>query len=111
MGRPRNLKPRRRVVGRRDFLRRSGAAMLAVAAVPVLQACGGGGGGAADPMPAPGATGFLHGVASGDPLSDAVLLWTRITPAGSGTVMVDFVVATDPQMTTVIKSGRVSTDA
>jgi alkaline phosphatase D len=111
MGRPRNLKPRRRVVGRRDFLRRSGAAMLAVAAVPVLQACGGGGGGAADPMPAPGATGFLHGVASGDPLSDAVLLWTRITPAGSGTVMVDFVVASDPQMTTVIKSGRVSTDA
>lgn len=24
---------------------------------------------------------FLHGVASGDPLSDAVILWTRVTPA------------------------------
>ncbi|MDI9888405.1 PhoD-like phosphatase N-terminal domain-containing protein, partial [Streptomyces sp. HNM0645] len=26
-------------------------------------------------------TAFLHGVASGDPLPDGVLLWTRVTPA------------------------------
>ena len=110
MGRPRNLKPRRRVIGRRDFLKRSGAAMLAAASVPMLQACGGGGG-TADPTPAAGASGFLHGVASGDPLSNAVILWTRITPAGSGTVMVDFVVASDPQMKMVVTNGRVSTDA
>ncbi|WP_459247118.1 alkaline phosphatase D family protein [Streptomyces youssoufiensis] len=31
---------------------------------------------AADPGPA-----FLHGVASGDPLPDGVLLWTRVTPS------------------------------
>ena len=29
---------------------------------------------------------FHHGVASGDPLQDRVILWTRITPQGSGDV-------------------------
>ena len=29
------------------------------------------------------AVSFNHGVASGDPLSDAIILWTRVTPAGS----------------------------
>lgn len=28
-----------------------------------------------------GAVAFKHGVASGDPLADRVILWTRITPA------------------------------
>jgi alkaline phosphatase D len=28
----------------------------------------------------PDGVGFLHGVASGDPLHDRVILWTRITP-------------------------------
>lgn len=114
MGRPRNLKPRRRLVGRRDFLRRSGAAMLAAASVPLLQACGGGGGDNSSDgsvTPQPGATGFFHGVASGDPLSNAVILWTRVTANGNATVLVDFVVATDPALTSVVKSGRVSTDA
>ncbi|MET0962643.1 MAG: alkaline phosphatase D family protein [Noviherbaspirillum sp.] len=111
MGRPRNIKSRRRAVGRRDFLRRSGAAMLAAASVPLLQACGGGGDGGGDEAPPAGSTGFLHGVASGDPLSSAVILWTRVSAAGSGTVMVDYVVATDPALSTVVRSGRVSTDA
>ena len=30
---------------------------------------------------------FRHGVGSGDPLQDRVILWTRITPAGHGDVM------------------------
>jgi hypothetical protein len=38
MGRPRNLKPGRRGPSRRDFLKRTGAAMLAI---PLLDACGG----------------------------------------------------------------------
>jgi hypothetical protein len=25
---------------------------------------------------------FVHGVASGDPTSDAIILWTRVTPTG-----------------------------
>ncbi len=28
----------------------------------------------------PGANPFLHGVASGDPLADRVILWTRVSP-------------------------------
>ena len=116
MGRPRNRKPQRRPVGRRDFLRRSGAAMLAAASVPLLQACGGGGGDSSGDTGAPpqtAATSFLHGVASGDPLSNAVILWTRVTPpAGSSApITVDFFVATDPGMTAMVKTGRVSTDA
>src|SRR5579862_2859896 len=29
---------------------------------------------------------FRHGVGSGDPLQDRVILWTRVTPSGSGDV-------------------------
>jgi len=32
------------------------------------------------------AVSFRHGVASGDPLQDRVILWTRVTPQGSGDV-------------------------
>lgn len=39
---------------------------------------------------------FLHGVASGDPLADRVILWTRVTPkSGTGPIPVTYEV-TDP---------------
>ncbi len=38
---------------------------------------------AASSKPHAGAVRFAHGVASGDPLADRVLLWTRVTPAGN----------------------------
>ena len=113
MGRPRNLTPRRRGPSRRDFLRRTGAAMLAI---PLLDACGGksddnpGNTGTGGTTP-PGGNQFLHGVASGDPLADAVLLWTRISPAGNAAVSVDYVVATDPALANVVRRGSASTDA
>lgn len=50
---------------------------------------------------------FAHGVASGDPLADRVIIWTRITdeiPAGPVTVY--WQVATDPSMDTVVVSGE-----
>ncbi|MDX1293851.1 MAG: alkaline phosphatase D family protein [Hyphomonas sp.] len=50
------------------------------------------------PKPAPyaGTVDFLHGVASGDPLSDRVIIWTRVTPkSGNGPIPVSYVV-TDP---------------
>ena len=57
---------------------------------------------------------FRHGVASGDPLPDAVLLWTRVTPTadslpGSGAgprVTVGWQVATDPGFRRVVAHGR-----
>jgi alkaline phosphatase D len=50
---------------------------------------------------------FQHGVASGDPLPDRVILWTRVTPmAGETAIPVSWTVATDPQLRNVIASGE-----
>ncbi|MCX7606143.1 MAG: alkaline phosphatase D family protein [Bacteroidia bacterium] len=56
---------------------------------------------------------FLHGVASGDPLTDRVILWTRVTPPQNwtGSISVSWQVATDPQFSQVVASGSTSTDA
>ena len=62
---------------------------------------------------------FAHGVASGDPTPDAVIVWTRVTPTpdarpGSGVGPVTSVrwrVATDPELTNLVRSGTVSTSA
>ncbi|WP_179816427.1 alkaline phosphatase D family protein [Allostreptomyces psammosilenae] len=73
------------------------------------------------PAPAPATTAlapaFLHGVASGDPLPDGVLLWTRVTPhpgAGPGSglggeVEVSWEVAAAPDFSSVLVSGSTVT--
>ncbi len=83
----------------------AGAALLAGAA-PAASA--------ADAAPS-----FVHGVASGDPLPDGVLLWTRITPEpgavpGSGrgaAVEVAWEVATDRGFTDRVAHGSVRAEA
>lgn len=55
----------------------------------------------------PAAAHFTHGIASGDPLADRVILWTRVLP-GSGNVAAvpcTWQVATDASFETVIASG------
>ncbi|GAB2739850.1 alkaline phosphatase D family protein [Streptomyces bullii] len=92
------LSPRRRSVVK-------AAAATAVLAGPLAAA-----------LPARAATAapaFLHGLASGDPLPDGVLLWTRVTPTpeaipGSGLgpdTEVSWVVAKDKAFTTVVAKG------
>ncbi len=89
-------------IDRREFLRRAGLGGTAVAAV-------------AAGLPRPAAAQdeslapFFHGVASGDPLADRVILWTRVTPpAGhSGSVSVRWTVALDPDMRQVVMSSEV----
>ena len=67
---------------------------------------------------------FQHGVASGDPLTDAIILWTRVTPArtssasgyssvpGYPSVMgYQWLVATDRSLKDVVASGEGLTDA
>lgn len=55
---------------------------------------------------------FAHGVASGDPLTDRVILWTRVTPADPrGTVDLGWHVATDPALAQVVARGSVRTAA
>lgn len=56
---------------------------------------------------------FKHGVASGDPLQDRVILWTRITPEELllGPLAFEWWVATDPEMTQRIAGGSAVTGA
>src|SRR4051812_43987022 len=79
------------------------------------------GAGLAAAAPATGAAAsatFRHGVASGDPLPDGILLWTRVTPTpdavpGSGRgadVTVRWQVAADAAFATIVGSGAVATD-
>lgn len=54
---------------------------------------------------------FLHGVASGDPLSDRVIIWTRLTPEEQGVVPVAWEVAMDPAFSSIVTSGSGQTAA
>ncbi len=57
---------------------------------------------------------FHHGVASGDPLPDRVMLWTRVTPPAGhdgSPIPVTWVVATDVDLTDVVASGTATATA
>ncbi|QIL83420.1 alkaline phosphatase [Diaphorobacter sp. HDW4A] len=77
-----------------------------------LGACGGGGGGSSSG----GATGnpkvqFVHGIASGDPLADRVILWTRLSPLSVfvGEIEVEWEVASDADFKVVVALGKTRT--
>ncbi|MQA25312.1 MAG: alkaline phosphatase [Micromonosporaceae bacterium] len=97
-----------RAVDRRTVLRAAGITAGAAVATPAL--LGAGSASAGDDI-------FRHGVASGDPLPDGVLLWTRVTPTseaapGSGAgprTTVAWQVATDPRFDEVVAEGGVHT--
>ncbi len=102
---------------RRDFLRMSVAGVGAVVVSAGLAGCGD----SADPATLPidnNKATFIHGVASGDPLSDRVILWTRATPilkAGEtldtfGDLRVGWEVATDAAFTNLIRTGNTTTN-
>jgi alkaline phosphatase D len=94
---------------RRTLLKAAGTAAGAAAVLTPL--------GLATPAHAATTAAFQHGVASGDPLPDGILLWTRVTPTdearpGSGlgpVVEVNWQVATDAKFSTVVRSGMVET--
>ncbi|MGA5065897.1 alkaline phosphatase D family protein [Streptomyces exfoliatus] len=89
------------------------AAAVTAAVAPALL------GAASTAQAAPAATAFLHGVASGDPLPDGVLLWTRVTPTpeavpGSGLgpdVQVGWEMAEDRGFARVVASGTTTASA
>lgn len=54
---------------------------------------------------------FLHGVASGDPLADRVILWTRVTPQSAGSrITVKWQVAQDQEFRQITAQGSTNTD-
>lgn len=61
-------------------------------------------------LAAPNANGhFMHGVASGDPLHHAVIIWTRFTPVESGDVSLIWEMAKDQSFTQKVAAGSVQT--
>jgi len=92
--------------GRRSFVRDLALGGLALGTMGLV-GCGG-----SDDEDVP-AVSYAHGVASGDPLSDRVILWTRVTPALTTTsaVTLRWEVATSEAFSTIVASGSTSTDA
>src|SRR4051812_11676146 len=98
------------VFDRRSVLKASGVAAAAVAVGGSVATASSVWAESADPA-------FTHGLASGDPLPDAVLLWTRVTPTpeslpGSGqgpTVEVTWEIATDGAFANIVGTGTVIT--
>ena len=54
---------------------------------------------------------FNHGIASGDPLTDAIILWTRLTPSSVGEVTVSWEIALDQAFTQLVSTGNTTTNA
>ena len=97
---------------RRSFIKSAAAGASAVAVPMALTGCG-----ADDDNDSITAAdsklvvAFGHGVASGDPLAEQVIIWTRVThtEATAQTIPVDWKVATDSAMANVVASGSVQT--
>jgi alkaline phosphatase D len=90
---------------RRKFIRNFSLGTMAVSTLP-LTACGGDSGPNANVQ-----ISYAHGVASGDPLSDRVILWTRITSSSTDDVEVGWTIAEDSAFSKVVNSGVVTTGA
>lgn len=54
---------------------------------------------------------FAHGVASGDPLSDRVVIWSRVSGAGSTTLPVQWQVAEEAGFKRLVAKGQILADA
>jgi len=66
---------------------------------------------AAVPATAANTIKFTHGVASGDPLHNAVVIWTRAAPSTPGPATVSWDVSESETFATIVQSGSFTTDA
>jgi alkaline phosphatase D len=86
---------------RRDFIIKIASISGVVAGSSILSACGDSNNG---PM-----LQFNYGVASGDPLTDRVILWTHAKYAGfADSVLLTYQVATDASFSTIVSTGSVT---
>jgi alkaline phosphatase D len=111
---------------RRHLLKTTAASLGAAPLLPLLSGCASDDAGDDEPGPAPlptydhtgplGPEGmFAHGVASGDPLSDRVILWTRVSltaqAAAAGAAQVFWEVAEDPAFAGRVAAGTAEAGA
>ena len=97
MSAPRRPKPGH--LSRRNFLRRTGYGLPGALTAGGLAACSG-----SDQAPEGSGPAFRHGVASGDPLSDRVVFWTRVSSEAPDDVPVTLLIARDPAMGQVVRT-------
>lgn len=90
---------------RRDFLAASAAGFCSLVVSTGLSGCGG------DDDDSTKTATFEYGVASGDPLNDKVIIWTRVTPLeGQSSITVKFEAATDAEFKNLTNSGTVEAE-
>ncbi|MFN8437090.1 MAG: alkaline phosphatase D family protein [Cytophagales bacterium] len=54
---------------------------------------------------------FYHGVASGDPLEDRVVIWTRVTPEVDKSISVKYEMSTDTLFNNIVSFGNLTTNS
>ncbi|UTF58668.1 alkaline phosphatase [Gilvimarinus sp. DA14] len=88
-------------VSRRGFIRNGLLGLGGLYVTSALTGCG------SDDDDSLGFGSFDHGVASGDPLADSVILWTRVTPSDSAaeTVRLSWEVADNAEFNNVLAEG------
>jgi alkaline phosphatase D len=109
------LQPRAMAATRRGFLSQLTAGAAAVGSLG-LAACGGSDNSStanptSDNSAAVPVVTWQHGVASGDPLSDRVVLWTRISTSSTDSITVSYQVARDAEFFNVFASGTTTTSS
>ncbi|MBN2894604.1 MAG: alkaline phosphatase D family protein [Campylobacterales bacterium] len=93
-----------RISTRREFLIASALSMGAFVVSTGLGGCG------SDGSDSGVKVAFNHGVASGDPLHDRVILWTRVTPnSATDSLEVRFEVATDDTFKNLVRPAETAT--
>ncbi len=102
-------------VGRRDFVI---GALGAATGAKALLGCGddgndsdNGGNGATPDKLALNATLFAHGVASGDPTPDGVILWTRVSTGAADPLEVEWAISSDAGLSTIVQRGTQTASA
>ena len=96
---------------RRSFLRLSALGVTAAVVSVGVTGCFSGSDDENEVILPPIKGAFSHGVASGDPLSKQVILWTRFVPEQVQAVEVRWQVATDAAFSQVVTDGRASVSA
>lgn len=95
-------------ISRRDLIKKTLSGIGALSVPISMTACNGNDSSINDKIKVE----FNHGVASGDPLRDSIILWTRATPSDlSVQLQVDWEISEEKSFSKIVNQGRVLTKA